>query len=274
MSINADAERRFYDREYSRHLSQPDDALRFDRAILLADLNDPSRAIYERRRLFQMTFDFLSSLDLKQLSVLDYGCGAGEWGCWMATEGARVTFLDLSPAAVNVAMRRARASGAEERVRGEARDASDLSGIPDGAYDLIFGCAAVHHTLKYPNAFQELLRVLKPGGWLVLAETLGDNPILNLGRKICARWNGISEDAGEEIILGRREIDLLRNHFQSVQVMPVNLLGMAKRMFRGHFTNPGSQWILGSLESIDGKLLKLAPSLRGYCGEALIVAVK
>ena len=274
MSISADQERRFYDQNYARHLALPDHALRLDRRTLLADLNDPGKAIYERRRLFLMVFEYLDQTDLKDLAVLDYGCGAGDWGVWMATEGARVTFLDLSSVAVELAMRRAQASGVADRVRGEARDASDLSSLADGQFDLIFASAAVHHTLKYANAFQELIRVLKPGGRLLLAETLGDNPALNFARRLRARWSHQPEEAGEEIIVGRREIDLLRAHFRMVEVRPVNLLAMSKRLLRGRFAHPAARLLLGALESTDRALLAVLPFLRRYCGEAVIVAVK
>ena len=274
VSITADQERRFYDRDYARHLTLPDHALRLDRRTLLADLSDPRKAIYERRLLFRMTFDYLDPADLKDVAVLDYGCGAGDWGVWMATEGARVTFLDLSPVAVELALRRAGASGVAGRVGGEARDASDLSGVADGAFDLIFASAAVHHTLKYENALEELVRVLKPGGRLVLAETLGDNRLLNLARRIRARWARQSEDAGEEIIVGRREIGLLRARFRIVDVRPVNLLAMGKRLLRGRFAHPASRLAMSVLESADRNLLRVWPSLARYCGEALIIALK
>lgn len=272
VGISADQERGYYDQIYASHLALPDHALRLDRRILLADLNDPRKAIYERRKLFLLAFAWLDQQPLAGLSVLDYGCGPGDWGVWMATEGARVTFLDLSNIAVELALRRAEASGVAARVRGEARDASSLDCFRTGEFDLIFASAALHHTLKYTNAFEELLRVLKPGGRLVLAETLGNNPLLNAARRILARRIGQQEEAGEGIIFGEHEADLLRRHLRTVEVTPVNLLAMGKRLLRGHFANPAARVTLSALERLDSALLFLCPFLRRYCGEALIVA--
>ena len=192
----------------------------------------------------------------------------------LATEGARVTLLDISPAAIELGLRRARANGAGDRVLGFARDASDLSCFNDAAFDLVFASAAVHHTLKYPNAFAELVRVLKPGGRLVLAETWGNNRLLNLARRLRARLSGEPPEQGEEIIFSDREIAMLRTQFRDVDVTPMNLFAMGKRLFRGRFTNRLARGVVAALEGIDRVLLRLFPALRRFCGEALIVAVK
>ena len=138
----------------------------------------------------------------------------------MATEGAQATLLDLSPVAIEIGLRRASANGVAHLVRGCARDASDLSCFADGEFDLIYASAALHHTLKYPNALAELLRVLRPGGRLVLAETYGNNPVLNGLRRLRWRLSRQPDDAGEDIILGDRELGLLRGHFSRLDVTP------------------------------------------------------
>ncbi len=272
MPISAEQERAFFDNYYRKLLSYPDHALAGNRAAFERFLCDPAHPFYERRRLYGLLLEELCSVPLENLSVLDYGCGPGEWGVMMATEGARVALLDLSPVAIELGLKRARANGVADRVRGFARDASDLSCFTDAEFDLVFGGAALHHTLKYPNALAELARVLKPAGRLVLAETYGNNPLLNFARRLRARLSGEPAEQGEEIILGEREIVLLRRHFSSVEVTPVNLLAMAKRLFRGRFRKRRVRKVLGVLEKADDALLRMAPRLRRYCGEALIVA--
>ena len=192
----------------------------------------------------------------------------------MATEGAQATLLDLSPAAIELGLRRARASGVADRVRGIARDASDLSCFADGEFDLIFASAALHHTLKYANAFAELLRVLKPGGQLVLAETYGNNPALNAARRLRAWLAREPVEQGEGIILTDADIDLLRRNFRRVEVTPLNLLAMSKRLFRGRMAHPAVRALLSGLEAADAALLTTFPFLRRYCGEVIIAAEK
>lgn len=274
MSITPEQERGFYDAVYTPFLNRPSAELAVNREVMLRTLNDPAQAAYERRRLYLRILDRLLALPLRDSRVLDYGCGPADWGVWMATEGANVTLLDLSPAAVQLGLKRAEASGVAERVRGEARDASDLSCFSDAEFDIIYASAAVHHTLKYPHAFEELVRVLKPGGVLVLAETLGNNPVLNLGRRMRARVQREAEEQGEEIILGEAEIALLRKAFREVHTEEMHLFAMGKRLLRGRFANVWARRCLRVLEGLDDVLLYTFPRLKRYCGEIAIVAVK
>jgi SAM-dependent methyltransferase len=274
VSITADQERGFYDGVYSQHLNLPDSQLICNRRTIEADLANPARAIYERRRLYETVLKVLLAEPAAGRRVLDYGCGTGDWGLMLAGEGANVTLLDLSPVAIELALRRAAVSGVAARIKGIARDASDLSCFSNDEFDLIYASAAVHHTLKYPNALDELLRVLRPGGKLVLAETYGNNPILNSLRRLRWKFSGQPDEAGEEILFNDGHVNLLRSRLREVLLMPLSLLAMAKRFFRGRFTSSAVRGIVASLELADKVLLKACPPLRRYCGEVVVVARK
>jgi SAM-dependent methyltransferase len=272
--ITADQERGFYDSFYGQYLAFPDEELRCDRTAMRRYLADPAHPLFERRRLYGAVLDALLALPLKDASVLDYGCGTGDWGVLLATEGASVTLLDLSSKAIEVGLRRARIHGVADRVRGAARDATDLTCFRDGEFDLVYANAAVHHTLKYPNAVAELTRVIRPGGRLMLAETYGNNPLLNTARRL--RWwlAGEAAEQGEDILLSDRELALLRPHFATFDVRPLTFLAMAKRLFRGRFTHAPVRGAVRGLEEIDRALLTVLPFLRHYCGEVIVIAQK
>ncbi len=104
--------------------------------------------------------------------------------------------------------------------------------LRDGEFDLVFACAALHHTLKYPGALAELARVMRPGARLVLAETWGGNPLLNAARQIRARAAGEAEEQGEGIIFSRRELHDMDPFFEGLHVEHLNLLAMGKRVLR------------------------------------------
>jgi SAM-dependent methyltransferase len=155
-------------------------------------------------------------------------------------------------------------------VRGIAADASRLDMLADGEFDLLFACAALHHTLKYPGALAELGRVMRPGARLVLAETWGGNPLLNAARKLRARAAGEAEEQGEGIIFSDNELQALDPFFADLRVEHLNLLAMGKRALRGRFQGGWARAVLRSLELIDAGLLAMAPPLRNWCGEAVI----
>ena len=266
--ITTDQERAFYDDCYTRFLSLPDHALRTDRSVLEAILNNPEHPFYERRILYRGAIRALESEPLAGKRVLDYGCGPADFGIWMATEGAEVTLLDLSPVAIEVGLRRAKACTVN--VRGVAADATRLDMFRDGEFDLVFACAALHHTLKYPGAIKELARIMRPDARLVLCETWGRNPLLNRARKIRAALARQSDDQGEDVILSPSELCALAVYFGDLSVEAYNLLAMGKRLLRGKFARRWARSLLRGLESADRTVLAVAPRLRNWCGEAVI----
>jgi ubiquinone/menaquinone biosynthesis C-methylase UbiE len=266
--ITSDREREFYDARYAQFLSLPGHALAVNRAVLERNLENPAHPFFERRRLYRASIRALEAEPVAGKKVLDYGCGPADFGTWLATEGAQVTYLDLSPASIALALRRAEASGVE--ARGIAADASHLDMLPEAEFDLVFACAALHHTLKYPGALEELARVMKPGARLVLCETWGGNPLLNAARRIRAKLGGEAEEQGEDIIFSRRQMRLLAPFFDELRAETMNLLAMGKRLLRGRFEQAWARRVAGGLEAADRALLAVAPPLRNWCGEAVI----
>lgn len=274
MSIEVDAERQFYDSIYAERGHASDADLRLNREIFLAELDRPGSGFFERRRLYHRCFERLFEQSPAGLRALDYGCGTGEWGVVLATEGADVALLDLSSTAVDIGLRRAHASGVADRVSGHARDASDLSCFADHEFDLVFACAAIHHTLKYPNAFDEAVRVIRPGGRLVLAEGWGANPLLNAARRLRWSLSGEPEEAGEGLIFGPWAVRLLQSRFSRVEVEPLNCIAMGKRLLRSRFDRGWARTALGAMEAADRALLSALPPMKRFCGEAVVVATK
>jgi hypothetical protein len=60
----------------------------------------------------------------------------------------------------------------------------------------------------------------------------------------------------------------------TLEVYPVNMLAMGKRLFRGRFQWRWARGVVRGLEWMDARLLGTWPRLRRYCGEALIIGRK
>lgn len=97
--------------------------------------------------------------------VLDIACGAGYGSALLARSAARVTGADLSPAAVDHA--RTRYAGVPNL---EFRQA-DCAALPfaDASFDAVVSFETLEHIAAQDAFLDEVKRVLRPGGFVVLS---------------------------------------------------------------------------------------------------------
>jgi tocopherol O-methyltransferase len=101
--------------------------------------------------------------------ILDVGCGIGGSSLELADRyGAAVIGITLSPVQRERASERARQAGASERVSFEVADAMAMP-FESNRFDLVWSLESGEHMPDKRRFLQECLRVLKPGGRLVLA---------------------------------------------------------------------------------------------------------
>jgi len=104
----------------------------------------------------------------KDKVCLDAGCGGGRFVVAMAKLGAKeVRGIDISAEAVEATNARLKERGLQN---GSAQHASVLS-VPftDTYFDYVVSSGVIHHTPDPKKGFDELVRVLKPGGKLFLS---------------------------------------------------------------------------------------------------------
>lgn len=101
------------------------------------------------------------------LRVLDVGCGDGVLATKLAAAGAQVTGLDASVEMLSAARRRAGAVGVMLKlIEGEA----ERMPFPDARFDLVLSVATLCFSSNPDRSIREMVRVLRPGGRLVLGE--------------------------------------------------------------------------------------------------------
>jgi SAM-dependent methyltransferase len=102
--------------------------------------------------------------------VLDLGCGAGHTALAAARRAAEVVALDLTPEMLEVARGLARETGLSN-VSFRHASATDLP-FDGGSFDVVASRFAAHHFHDPAPAMMEAARVLRPGGVLLLADTV------------------------------------------------------------------------------------------------------
>ena len=133
-----------------------------------------------KNSIFPLEYSFYLLGDLSGKTVLDYGCGPGEDTVILASKGASVVGIDISPDLIEVARKRA----AINNLQIDFRVASAYqTGLPDNSVDVVFAHANLHH-LDLDLARREVLRVLKPDGTLVVQEPVRDSRTYAFLRKL------------------------------------------------------------------------------------------
>lgn len=134
---------------------------------------------YKRKNFIQAKYDFVDEMakfaQLKfsaetPIKVLDVGCGIGGTSRYLAKKlggNAEVTGITLSPNQVARATTLAREQGIKN-AQFQVMDALNM-GFPDNSFDVVWACESGEHMPDKKRYVDEMTRVLKPGGRIVIA---------------------------------------------------------------------------------------------------------
>ena len=101
--------------------------------------------------------------------VLEIGTGKGRFLAALAKHAERITTLDVDAAQQRAAKLHVRQTQAGRRIRFIAHDAEQLP-WPDASFDAVASVNTFHHLQRPERVFLEMLRVLKPGGKIVVCD--------------------------------------------------------------------------------------------------------
>jgi len=135
------------------------------------------RLMRQREALFRR-FGYDSAASLKFIlskalplpgHVLEIGTGKGRFLAAMATHAERITTLDVDPKQQRAAKSHVRRTRTGRQIRFVIHAAEQLP-WSDASFDTVASVNTFHHLERPLRVFQEMLRVLKPGGKLVLCD--------------------------------------------------------------------------------------------------------
>ena len=149
--------------------------------IHLGYYNDDERKMgYKRKNFIKAKYDFIDEMakfagvafetNEKTLKILDVGCGIGGTSRYLARnfgDKASVTGITLSPNQVDRATSLAKDRGIKN-ANFLVMDALNMN-FPDNSFDVVWACESGEHMPDKKRYVEEMVRVLKPGGRLVIA---------------------------------------------------------------------------------------------------------
>jgi len=104
--------------------------------------------------------------------ILEIGCGTGELAGMLISRDCTVDGFDLSPSMVAAAQERIEAERLEGKLNVRQMGVEAMDRLPNGAYDAVVATLVFSELtddeIRY--ALRHASRILKPGGWLVIAD--------------------------------------------------------------------------------------------------------
>ena len=204
---------------------------------------------------------FARLLPLDGTEILDYGCGHGENACLLAACGARVSGFDLSPLSIATATRRAEINGLSHLTRFDVRRATE-TGYAPASFDHVLGFGILHHLhMILPAVYEEVARLVKPGGTACFLEPVANSATLRFLRRVTPVKLDVTEDERQ---LTDADLELMRPHFDSLELRYYHGLRRLHRVM--------GSWSVRGLTWADQNLQRIAPLVRRYYGMVLVIA--
>jgi 2-polyprenyl-3-methyl-5-hydroxy-6-metoxy-1,4-benzoquinol methylase len=160
--------------------------------------------------------------DLRDKTILEFGCGEGEDSMILAKFGARVTGLDVSPRAIELAKLRAALNGVSDRTEFRCGPLN-ASTLPEKSFDIIWIDNVLHHVLDdLEGTMRALLEAARPGATIIGTEPVNLNKTL---RKIRFLVPVHTEVTPGERPLEKHDIAVLQALIPGLRKIHFNFLG-------------------------------------------------
>lgn len=216
---------------------------------------NPSFRCTNRYHFYKRHLDHL--LEFRGKRVLNVACGTGELSLFLASNGIDVVSFDFSPKSVAYAREMAHINGLEDRIQIDEKDIRFLD-YEENSFDVVTGEAALHHIIKYENCFENIYRVLKPGGIAVFVENFNHDPLIRLMRPI----NWYLKGYVGEYSLSYKDIEYAESVFDRVEVTDKSVFYTYSRFFGK--PSARNRKVARFLKRFDDFILPKVPMLERY----------
>ena len=178
-------------------------------------VNSPSHS----QQVSQHAERLLNLIDFKAgQKYLDVGCGNGTATIHLAQK------YDLDVTGVDVDSDQIRL--AEEQSRGLAKarfltiDSTQLP-FEAGQFNIVFTNKVTHHIPKWREALAEMMRVIKPGGYLIYSDLVLPSPLAKLGEAVAGSLVGFPNRSEIEAMLREQNFVIIHRvsgpvHFEGI----------------------------------------------------------
>lgn len=116
---------------------------------------------------------FLESNSIKNKSVLEIGCGYGSLSVYLSKLGGKVTGVDISSEAIKISKKNAMLFN--QKIKYLESNAINLP-FKDNSFDLVVCCDTLEHIPDYNKAIDEIIRVSKSSGKIIITTPNLFNP--------------------------------------------------------------------------------------------------
>lgn len=102
---------------------------------------------------------------IKNVKIIELGAGSGGDILYLSKLGAKTTALDFSPESISIINHRAKKE--KVKINTLCQDCQKTN-IPNNYFDLVYSVGLVEHFNNPLKTLKEQIRILKPGGYLIV----------------------------------------------------------------------------------------------------------
>jgi 2-polyprenyl-3-methyl-5-hydroxy-6-metoxy-1,4-benzoquinol methylase len=207
------------------------------------------RIISENNFTYRNIFGLFKKYLKSSMTVLDIGCGTGTIDLYLASKGFRVTGIDISVKAIDMAIKNAKNLGQSSRTQFMVSEFPKTRIVQK--YDAVICTEVLEHLKNDGDAVKFIFNLLKSGGIAIFSSpstnsTLyrmkltkkHDNDVGHLRRYAASAFTQMIKDAGFQIKVVKKIQSIFR---EAIFIFPVfgilvriaNKIGFASDLFTG-----------------------------------------